>query len=211
PGQTFGFDVRLVSSYANNNDQYYSDAIKIEISSYMGDHLRVVNRAQYDDTPALHPFKIKVMVYERTMIEKTLAVLGCVPHFKDPLSKDKRALGKVERHLYDIHKLHEKFKADGKTMDADLVDLFKKASAQSNDIYSANLRLDVSGLPDLGHYLSEIGVDDFKNAYRDAYASSGLYFTHLDKAQEVRFSEADEILEGVRSYLESLRMPFSQS
>ncbi len=35
PGQTFGFDVRLVSSYANNNDQYYSDAIKIEISSYL--------------------------------------------------------------------------------------------------------------------------------------------------------------------------------
>lgn len=35
PGQTFGFDVRLVSSYANNNDQFVSNTIKVEISSYL--------------------------------------------------------------------------------------------------------------------------------------------------------------------------------
>lgn len=34
PGQTFSFDIRVISSYANNNERYESNVIKVDISSY---------------------------------------------------------------------------------------------------------------------------------------------------------------------------------
>lgn len=34
PGQTFSFDIRVLSSYANNNERYESNIIKVDISSY---------------------------------------------------------------------------------------------------------------------------------------------------------------------------------
>lgn len=35
PGQTFSFDIRVVSSHANNNEQLFSNVIKVDISSYL--------------------------------------------------------------------------------------------------------------------------------------------------------------------------------
>jgi hypothetical protein len=35
PGQTFSFDIRMVSSYGNNNEQLKSNALKIDIKSYL--------------------------------------------------------------------------------------------------------------------------------------------------------------------------------
>lgn len=35
PGQTFSFDIRVVSSYANNNEQLPSNVIKVDITSYL--------------------------------------------------------------------------------------------------------------------------------------------------------------------------------
>jgi hypothetical protein len=35
PGQTFGFDVRVTSSYANNNEAYQSNVIKVSIAPYV--------------------------------------------------------------------------------------------------------------------------------------------------------------------------------
>jgi len=35
PGQKFSFDIRLTSSYGNNNEQYKSNVIKVDISSYL--------------------------------------------------------------------------------------------------------------------------------------------------------------------------------
>ena len=34
PGQTFSFDIRVVSSYGNNNERYESNVIKVDITSY---------------------------------------------------------------------------------------------------------------------------------------------------------------------------------
>jgi starch-binding outer membrane protein SusE/F len=34
PGQTFSFDIRVLSSYGNNNERYESNVIKVDISSY---------------------------------------------------------------------------------------------------------------------------------------------------------------------------------
>ena len=34
PGQTFSFDIRVISSYANNNEPYISNVIKVDITSY---------------------------------------------------------------------------------------------------------------------------------------------------------------------------------
>jgi starch-binding outer membrane protein SusE/F len=35
PGQTFSFDIRLTSSYANNNEQLQSNVVKVDITSYL--------------------------------------------------------------------------------------------------------------------------------------------------------------------------------
>jgi hypothetical protein len=55
--------------------------LQLPIGSIMGDYLRSANPEMYEKSEALHPFKMRVMDYKRTLIEKTLAVLTCISSY----------------------------------------------------------------------------------------------------------------------------------
>lgn len=179
--------------------------VDLLISSLLGEYIKSMNPAGYAQYSGLHPILVRVMAYERTLIEKTLALLTCISNFSSSEVKARFSVKEKERHFYDIHCLYRKFKADGGSMAGEeFLRIFRSSVEQDGRIYrSQNYQLGANGLPLLEEKIEQFLAAEFRAEYKRQYRQSPIYFgDRLD---------AEEILEGVGEYLQSLRKSFESS
>lgn len=179
--------------------------IDMPVGSLLGDYVKAVNPDAYRSLPALHPVMVRVMRYDRTMIEKTLALLSCISNFFGEEAKDRFSVKEKERHFYDIHRLYGKFLADGQSMSGDeFLSIFRSSVEQDARIYrTKNYEVLGNGLPRLSEKIAMFSRPEFQADYKKHYAESPIYYGE-------RLS-AEEILEGVGEYLRKLDESFSKS
>ena len=171
----------------------------------LGDFIKEKNPKAYKGYKGLHPIQVRVMSYERTLIEKSLALLTCITdYFSHSEGKARFSVKEKERHFYDIHRLYEKFKWESGSMASEeFLNIFRSAVEMDGRIYGSQNYLLVNGLPYLEDKIEHFLNIQFQNEYKRLYNSSPIYYgTRL---------AAEEILSGVEEYLRKLNDCFQQS
>lgn len=178
--------------------------VELPVGSLLGDYIKRVNPLEYEKRPALHPVKMRVMRYDRTMIEKTLALLSCITAFFNEEANARFSVKEKERHFYDIHRLYGKFQTDGQTMSGDeFLAIFRSSVEQDKRIYrTLNYEVLGNGLPRLAEKIELFSMTAFRDDYKRHYEASPIYFGERP--------EAEEILEGISEYMRKLREAFEE-
>lgn len=178
---------------------------EMPVGSLLGDYIKKVNPQEYEKRPALHPVKVRVMRYDRTMIEKTLALLTCISAFFEEEENARFAVKEKERHFYDIHRLYEKFQSDGQTMSGnEFLAIFRSSVEQDRRIYrTLNYEVLGNGLPRLAEKIEVFSKAEFRDDYKRHYEASPIYFGERLKAEE--------ILNGIGDYLRKLHEAFGEA
>jgi hypothetical protein len=177
--------------------------LQLPIGSMMGNYLRNANPQVYEKNEALHPFEMRVMDYKRTLIEKTLAVLTCIASYSRAEGNERFSVAERERHFYDIHKLYERFKAEGYTFNQDMLAIFKSSVELDRRIFrTLNYEISEQGLPVISQKIEVVSSKAFRAHYSQVYAASPIYYgTRL---------ESEKILDGVGEYLGQLKIFFGE-
>jgi len=127
------------------------------------------------------------MSYERTLIEKSLALLTCITNFFSHVeAKARFSVKEKERHFYDIHRLFEKFKAESGSMASEeFLNIFRSAVEMDGRIYGSQNYMLVNGLPNLEVKIEHFLNIQFQNEYKFHYNSSPIYYGTRLAAEEI--------------------------
>jgi hypothetical protein len=176
------------------------------VGSLIGDYLRKHSTETYNKYP-LAEFEIKALELQRTLVEKTLAVISTLTQLNadsEKGKKDKLKLEEKERHFYDIARLWAHFcrlserEKSHILSKEELQDLFKRSIDLDEKYGTRNYETSIpNSLPIFSKARDLLGDDKFQRDYKRIFSASPLYFPHAKP-------DPDNVLKEVAEYFDFL-------
>jgi len=182
------------------------------VGSLIGDYLKE-NSFETLVKYQLAEFEIKVLELQRTLVEKTLAIVSTLTQLNAKTEegmKNKLRLEEKARHFYDVSMLWNHFKEvsnqeiSNVLIKAELQDLFKRSIELDKKYRTKNYETSSEdGLPFFSNVKRFLLDKKFKSSYKKIFEASPLYFPNSKP-------EADKILSDAAEYFDFLIETFGR-